>query len=155
MENSMARNVLLVVALVFVTWMVPTVVFLVTGIASGMGASGSWSAFLEQASGGRPNPLITGVVGLFPLLVIGVVLLVCRLAKSQPRTRALVLWGGFFPVVAVLVWSNLEFWTVFLPEKKAPGFPHGMELLIGPVFFAPVAMAFGMVIAFLVGRNKS
>lgn len=135
--------------------LVPFVVFLLVGLTSGMGVGGAFAALVEQVREGRPNPMITGIIGLVPLILMGIVLWICKLARALPRTRSLVLWGGFAGIVAVLVWSNLEFWTVFLPHMKAPGFPHGMELLIGPVFFAPVAMAFGMVIAFLVGRKKS
>lgn len=155
MSNSVGRRVLLIALLVLLVLLVPPVVFFFTGLGSGMGVGGTWDALVEQIRGGRPNPLITGVVGLIPLILVGVVLWISKLAKALPRTQSLILWGGVFPVIAVLVWSNLEFWTVFLPSMKAPGFPHGLELLIGPVFFAPVAMAFGMVITYLVGRSKS
>lgn len=133
---------------------IPSIVFLVTGMVVGMPFAEALGAMLEQYGVDRPNLLVTGVIGLAPLALLGVVLWIHQLAKGKPGTRKYLLWGGFIPIVAVLIWSNQEFWGVYLPERRSPGFPHGLELLIGPIFYAPVAMGFGMVTAWFLGRKK-
>jgi uncharacterized membrane-anchored protein len=63
-------------------------------------------------------------------------------------------WSGLVAILVVLVWINLQFWPLFLPERTYPGFPHGLGFIIGPVFFAPVLMALVMGGVWLVLRRQ-
>jgi hypothetical protein len=134
---------------------VPPAVFLLAGLLSEMSPASVFSAMVAQYGDARPNLLVTGIIGLIPLAALGIVLWVHRVRGGSPRTRKYLLLGGLVPVLAVLVWSNYEFWSVFLPGRRAPGFPHGLELFIGPVIFAPVAMVVGMLVSWLAGRSRS
>jgi len=132
---------------------VPPVVFFITGLVSGMSLGDLSEALIVQYGDERPNLLVTGVIGLLPLGVMGLVIWLHRRLRGQYGNY--LFWGGLIPLVVVVAWSNHEFWRVFLPERSAPGFPHGLELIIGPVVFAPVAMVAGMLIAWLIGRSRS
>lgn len=135
--------------------LVPLVVFGAVGLASGMGPAGTLQAFLEQASGRRQNPLTTAVLGLFPVLLLLAGLWVGRrLGRDGPRLRAAG-WGALGAILLVLLWANAQFWPLFLPDRVYPGFPHGLELVIGPVFFAPAAMLLGALVAASIAGNRA
>lgn len=122
---------------------VPVVVFAAVGFASGMGLAGTMAALADQVAQRRLNPLITGVLGWFPVALLFLGRWLANRWKPEGAWVGSASWGGLVAILGVLVWANLQFWPLFLPERVQPGFPHGMELVIGPIFFAPVAMLLG------------
>lgn len=60
-------------------------------------------------------------------------------------------------VVTLLVclFVNLEFWPKFLPARQFLGFPHGLEFVIGPLFFAPIGVGVGCFAAWLIRRRSA
>ena len=132
---------------------VPAAVFLAVGVASGMGVGGAVDAFVQQSGERRQNPMVTGALGLFPVLLLGGGLAVgARLSRRRGWVRPAA-WSGLAAILAVLGWANFEFWPDFLPERVYPGFPHGLELVIAPVFFAPVAAAMAVFMAVMLSRR--
>ncbi|MEX1256729.1 MAG: hypothetical protein WEG36_03820 [Gemmatimonadota bacterium] len=123
--------------------LLPAVVYFVAAFASGLGPVGSVEALLEQSFGGRPSPVTTGLLGLFPaLLLLGGIFLARRLWPQAEWIQAAG-WGGLGALLIVLAWANFEVWPLFLPGRSFPGFPHGIELVIGPLIFGPVAILVG------------
>ncbi|GJM44734.1 MAG: hypothetical protein DHS20C21_15760 [Gemmatimonadota bacterium] len=127
-------------------------VFVVAGLAGGMLPGETWRALAEQSVQRKQNPLLSGVLGFFPILLL---LLALRIGRRFDRSGAwsqVAPWAGLLPILLVLLWANLEFWPKFLPSRVYPGFPHGLELLIGPVMYAPVGMIVGLIAARFVPR---
>jgi len=145
------RTVLALGALIAMA--IPPLVFTAVALFAGLGIGESLSALVAQYSAPRQNLLICGVVGLLPLGLLAALLwLINRLAPGNQHRPALAL-GGLMPILAVLAWVNLEFWPTFLPSGTYPGFPHGLEFVIGPIFFAPVAMVVGVLVLWLATRR--
>lgn len=134
---------------------VPLLVFFAVGVAEGMGGSGAGAALIEQLDAPRQNLRATAIFGVLPVVLLAVVLGVHRWLRPASLARPALALGGLLPVLAILVWVNLEFWPSFLPSRVYPGFPHGLELVIGPLFFAPIAMAVGLLVGWLVYRSRS
>lgn len=133
----------------------PPIVFGAVALAEGMGLGASARAVVEQYGVRRLNLLSVAVLSFLPLALLAlVVFLFGRLGSGAVHRRALAL-GGAVPIVAVTAWVNLQFWPVFLPERTPPGFPHGLEFVIGPLFFAPVAMLLGVGVAALLNRRHA
>jgi len=62
--------------------------------------------------------------------------------------------AGSLAIIALLLWANASFWPLFLPGRSYPGWPHGLEMVIVPLFFAPVGMLVAVAIAVLLqGRQ--
>lgn len=133
----------LALAGLFLPVAVPVVVFTAVGFASGMGLAGTMAALADQVGQRRLNPLITGVLGWLPVALLFLGRWLARRWRPEGAWVASASWGGLVAILGVLVWANLQFWPLFLPEQVQPGFPHGLELVIGPIFFAPVAMLLG------------
>lgn len=133
---------------------IPPAVFLWVALGYGLGIEGSFSALVAQYAAPRQNLLVCGAMGLAPWLLLLLVLgIVWRVAPKSTVRPALAV-GGLVPLFAVLVWVNFDYWPHFLPSRTYPGFPHGLEFVIGPIFFAPVAMTFGMLSAWLIARSR-
>ncbi|MCH9648891.1 MAG: hypothetical protein K0U98_11685 [Deltaproteobacteria bacterium] len=148
-----ARTVLALGALVILA--IPPVVFLGAALQAGLSLTGSFSAMSAQYTAPRQNLLVCGAVGLLPLALLAVVIgLMKRFAPRGPN-RAVVAIGGLLPVLAVLLWVNWDFWPLFLPDRTYPGFPHGLGFVTGPLIFAPIGMAVGMLISWFAGRKDS
>lgn len=143
-----------VVGLVSV-FLAPFAVFAATGLLSGMGVGGTIEALVEQTRADRQNPLVTGVLGLFPLLLLLAILWVCRRFDREGRWLGTAGWAALGAILLILVWVNAEFWSSFLPERAFLGFPHGLELVIGPLFFAPIAATVVGVVVALVLRGRA
>ena len=101
----------------------------------------------------RPNLLVGAIPGLIPVALLAVTLVVLRRLAARPPPMTAIAWGGLLPIIAMLVWGHLQYWPLYLPERVAPGFPHGLELVIVPVVFAPVAMIVGVIAAWLIARR--
>lgn len=148
---SRLNKPLVLVLLVLAT---PAVVFLTVALLSGLPVSDTISALTSQFATRKQNLGVAGLLGLFPLLLMGLILWLRRkFFNGNPRLTSSIVLGGFIPLLAVLLWANIEYWTDFLPARVAPGFPHGLELVIGPLIYAPVASLLGMLLARVVARN--
>lgn len=116
------------------------VIFLGSGITTGLSPAEAISALVGQSMGRRYNPLISGALGIAPtLLLLGVLRLLRRFDPERDRSRAAA-WAGLFVIQVIVAWAGFEFWPNFLPDLVYPGFPHGLELVIGPLIFAPIAL---------------
>lgn len=133
--------------------LIPPVVFMIVAFAEDMSRPETISALINQFSEPKNNLLMIGLLGLFPVLLLFVFLWVYRRVSKNDQSIIAMAWGGLIPIVAVLVWVNLQFWPIYLPSRVYPGFPHGLEFLIGPGLFAPVGMALGVLISWVVLRK--
>ena len=132
---------------------IPFAVYEVVALGAGLGIGEATAATWSQVSG-RPNLLTSGLLTLIPMVVfLGALAL---LQKRDPKGRwlGIAAWAGLVPSLALLVWANVEVWPLFLPGRTFPGFPHGIELIIVPLFFVPAAMVTGVVFGALMGRLK-
>ncbi len=131
---------------------IPPTVFLAVALQAGLTPGETLSALAEQYRASRQNLLIVGLPGLFPIALLAAVCwLVGRFVPRAPPRSALA-FGGLLPILAVSLWAHLKFWPLFLPARTYPGFPHGLELIIGPLIFAPILMLGGLLVAGLVTR---
>lgn len=135
------------------TFAVPFLVFLAAGLAGGMSPAAVVGALADQCTQPRQNPLITALSGWVPVVVLLLALRITR--RAGPAASRAMARGGLVAIVAVLAWANFEFWPKFLPSRVYPGFPHGLELVMGPVIFAPIAMALGMLAGRAFARGAS
>ncbi len=135
------------------TFLVPFLVFLAAGLGHGMSPVAAFGALADQCTQPRLNPLITALSGWIPVMVLLLALRITR--RAGPAASSAMARGGLVAIVAVLVWANLEFWPEFLPSRVYPGFPHGLELVMGPVIVAPVGMALGMLAGRAFARGAS
>lgn len=132
--------------------LIPPVVYLAVALTSGLSVGEAVPALLEQV-GGRPNLGATAVLGLAPILLFTMVLRLMRRRDPEGRWLGAVGWWGLVPALLVLVWVNVEVWPLYMPGRSFPGWPHGLELVIGPIFFAPVALVVGGVAGAIVARS--
>ena len=135
--------------LAFVT---PTLVFTVVGLFEGMGIPGVASSVAEQFSTDRQNLAMVGTLGVLPVVLLSLTVWIIGLIRRIRTSRRSFAVGGASCILLVLVWVNVSFWPTYLPDKAFAGFPHGLEFVIGPFIFAPVAMLVGLIAAALVGR---
>ena len=131
----------------------PTFAYLVVAMLGGHGVREAVSALVAQIRDGRPNPLITGILGLLPVLLLLLGMWIGRRFDPGGRRIAASGWGGLGGILVVLAWANFTVWPLYLPGRPFPGFPHGLELVIGPIFFAPVAAVLGVGIGWIAGRR--
>lgn len=133
--------------------MVPVVVFLAIAVVEGMGPGAALRAMAEQASGGRPSLVAAGILFLFPVLLLLLGLRLGRRFDPDGEQLPALGWAGLAAVLAVQVWANASFWRLYLPDRTSPGFPHGLELVIAPLFFAPAVVAVTALVGFLMLRT--
>lgn len=132
---------------------IPFAAYTLVALGSGLGIGEATRAMWAQLSG-RPSLLTSGLLALIPMVVfLGAMAL---LQKRDPEGRWLGIagWIALTPSLALLVWANLEVWPFFLPGRTFPGFPHGIELVIVPLFFVPATLVVGTIVGALVGRWK-
>ena len=139
---------------VVVTLAIPPLVFTASGLAAGMGIGATVSALVGQYTVHRQNLLLVSLPSLAP---IGLLLLLVWLYKRRvgPAAAWPVAVGGMLGILAVTVWINTMFWPHFLPSRTHPGFPHGLEFVIGPIFFAPITILLGMAAGFAFKRKPA
>ena len=126
--------------------LIPPTVFCVSGAVAGLPIDETLRACAEQYVARRQNLLIVSVLGLLPIAVLAIGLWAYSRWRSAARLPEFA-FAGLLPILVVLTWANLEFWPDFLPDRVYPGFPHGLELVLGPLFYAPVAMLIGLAVA--------
>ena len=134
--------------------LIPPLVFLAAGVQHGMAAGDIASALVDQFGARRQNLTVVCLLGLVPLGVLSVVLWLARRLRWHRLTGTQAAAAGVLPVLLVLAWANIEFWPVFLPERVYPGFPHGLELVLGPGFYAPIALCLGLMTHAALWRSR-
>lgn len=145
-DFSLARAFLLLAVLVL---LIPPLTSLLVALGSEMAPAESVSALFELYREKRQNLLVVGALGLFPLMLLSLALWLHRRFGGDAALQPWLVASGATPILLVLIWANFEFWPDFLPGRIYPGFPHGLELAIGPVIFAPVAMIVGLLMGWL------
>lgn len=135
--------------------LVSPLVFVLVAMSSGMSASETAAAVVDQYRSDRVNLLVSGLLSFFPMLLLAVILGIARRFSMKPENTVIYALGGVLPIVLVSIFVNFEYWPAFLPERVYPGFPHGLEFVIGPLAFAPAGMLLGLVIAWASLRKKT
>lgn len=130
---------------------VPPFVFVVCALLAGMGVDGALDATVAQYRVDRLNLLMLGVLGVIPFALLTAALLAFRRFGAKEPVAAMAV-GGWTIVTLLLLWAHGSYWPSFLPDRVAPMWPHGIEFVIVPLFFAPVGAAVGMVVGGLVHR---
>ncbi len=130
----------------------PPLIFLLVALSSGLGPGAAAEALWLQVLSGKLNLLVCGLLGLVPVCLVAVVLWIAKKRGAEDSLRMALVCGGLIPILSVLIWANLEYWPRFLPSRTYPGFPNGLELVIGPGMFAPIGAAAGMFIAWVITR---
>ena len=148
------RPAFVVIALV-VPIVLPALVYVTVALMDGIGVGGAFAALIAQIRDGRPNPAISGILGLLPVGILLAGTWAGGRLHSDGRRVAIAGWCGLGAIVLVLVWANFMVWPLFLPGRAFPGFPHGIELVIAPIFFAPIAMAVGGGIGWMLGGSST
>jgi len=129
------------------------VAFLVAGLAAGMGVE-VVPVLFEQAGQRRLNPLLAGIVGLVPVLLLLLILAVGPRLTPRAGWGPTVAWTGLIPIILLELWAHWEVWTLYLPSRATLSFPHGLELVIVPLFFAPVGVVVGVGLGLWLERSK-
>lgn len=135
----------------------PAGVFVFVAIFKGLSIADTSRTLLAQLTAARLNLLVCGALGWIPVSLLALFwYLLQRFSASLRKSTAPVI-GGLVPVVAVLLWVNLEYWPHFLPSRVPPSYPGGLELILGPGLFAPIGMLFGFLAGWLWARvgNRS
>jgi hypothetical protein len=134
---------------------IPPLVFVLVALISGMSPADTAGALVAQYAAARVNLAVCSGLGLVPLLLLAVVLWIRRRRRPSAEGPPLYAIGGALPILAVAVFVNVEYWTAFLPNRTFPGFPHGLEFIIGPGIFAPIGMLAGLAVVAVMRRMPS
>jgi hypothetical protein len=151
--TSVSRKFITALMMIIGILAVPPLVFLLVALVKDMSVSESVAALIEQYSSSKQNLLVVGLVACLPLLLLGIVLWLHGRAGGLPAMRRILTWSGYLPIWLVAVWVNTEYWSDYLPARTFLGFPHGLEFVIGPLFFAPAGLAMCMLVAWLATRR--
>lgn len=130
----------------------PPIVFIASGLLAGMGVGELGSALVEQYSTDRLNLFVLGFVGLIPFLFLSVSLFVLR-RLGQVEPLRFMAWGGGVMVALLLLWAHASYWPDFLPDRVAPGWPHGIAFVVVPLIYAPIGALVGMVVGVVVHKT--
>lgn len=148
---SLFRNVFLPGLLA--AFIIPTGVFFICALLADLTVAASLRATVEQFSYERNHLWGIGLLGILPVVLLtGLGWLIGR--WLEPLRTRLIAQAGLVGIALILVWINFEFWPGYLPERAFRGFPHGLEFVIGPLYFAPGAMLLFMLCAWLGTRNS-
>ena len=120
--------------------LIPTAMFSTMALFEGLSFVEVFTATAKQCAAKRQNLLVCGTIGLFPILLLLGLLWIYQKVGGDKETKKLMAWSGLFSIILVLLWVNWEVWPHFLPGRPYPGFPHGLESIVGPFLFAPVMM---------------
>lgn len=141
------------VAALGVPFLIPPATYLVVALAAGFGPGEAWTAMVAQI-GGRPALITPVVLGLLPIGVFLGILAWLRRRDPDDQWVGAAGWAGLIPSLLLLVWANAEVWPLHLPGRTFPGFPHGLELVIVPLFFVPVALVVCGAVGAVVARSR-
>lgn len=139
---------------VVVLLLIPPVVFTIVALSKGMAVGAIPGLLIEQYASKRQNLFVCGAISIAPLLALLVVGWLYRRFRGTGGTQHLMMWGGLIPIVLVQIWVNFDFWPAFLPSRVYPGFPHGLEFIIGPGVFAPIGMLLGVLTVWVSQHSK-
>ncbi|MEM7417992.1 MAG: hypothetical protein AAF389_21060 [Gemmatimonadota bacterium] len=153
MPDNSVRVLRVLGAGVCISVLIPPVVFLAVGLGSGMGAE-AWGALVDQYRTDRLNLGVLGAVGVIPFLALVVLLALHRRFADPAPGRSMAVAGGVV-IAALLVWAHATYWPSFLPDQVAPSWPHGIEFVVVPLFFAPVGAVVGMIAGYLLHRSTN
>lgn len=148
-SGSTGKILLLTSLLVLIT---PPVVFVATALGSGMSGGDTLDALLHQLSTRRQNLIVIGLLAMFPVLLLWILTLLIRRFIHLENAAAICALAGSAPIILINLLVNLGYWPDFLPERQFLGFPHGLEFVLGPLFYGPTGMAACVVTALLVLR---
>ena len=130
------------------------VMYLVSYWLTDLPSSAALTALADQYGQDKQNPLIVSILSCAPFLLLALVLGLARWRGALTRTCRHIVLGGGGAILVVMTWAHAQFWPSYLPGVPYPGFPHGLELVIAPLYFAPVAMLVGAAFAWLAGRDS-
>ncbi|MEM7193611.1 MAG: hypothetical protein AAF402_01585 [Pseudomonadota bacterium] len=141
-------------------WLVAAAVVLIapgasmifSGFLEGMDVTSLTKAVADQYVVKKGNLLITSALGLLPLLLLTLVMWVVGKFVRSVHYRRSMFFGGVTAIVLIIVWANTTHWRSYLPDKQFLSWPHGIELVIGPLIFAPIAMLLGVLAGWLTSR---
>ena len=148
--RSATRVVLATGVLVLI---IPPLVFLIVGLHSGMAPGDAVSALGAQYAAKRVNMAVISALNLFPLLLLAGFLGLRRALGRDAGKASLYALTGAVPVLAVTAFVNFEYWPTFLPARTYAGFPHGLELILGPGAFAPAGLMLTLLVVWLATRR--
>ncbi len=131
--------------------LLPALIFAICLLLDGHSAAESMRLLLAQMQAERRNPLVVGLPAVVPFALLAIVLLIYRRWRG-PQGSKMVAAFGVLAIVLLLIWANAIFWPLFLPGRSYPGWPHGLEMVIVPIFFAPVGMLVAVAIAMILQR---
>jgi hypothetical protein len=134
--------------------LVPPAGYLVSYGLSDQHSGAALGSLAAQYLQTRRNPAATAVLACFPFFLLALVLWLARRRRVTPDACWHIALGGGTAILVVMLWANLEYWPNFLPGVDYPGFPHGLELVIAPLHFAPFAMAAGATLGWLLGKDR-
>ena len=144
-----SRYWLLGLLLVLVT---PALSMAVSGLVEGMGLVSVVRVVGEQFFIGRGNLGMISVLGLVPFLLLAALIWILdRLFYIECSKKTMFL-TALFVMVVIIFWSSMDYWRTYLPDRKFMSWPHGLELVIGPLFFAPVGMVLGVLAGWFIAR---
>ena len=126
--------------------------YLITYYLSDAHSSQAFSSLFQKYLVAKRNPLLSSLIGIFPFVLLALLLFILGRRKVNDKLRGLLSFVGASSIFICMFWVNLIYWPNFLPGRPNPGFPHGLELVIVPIFFAPIAMFVSVFIAWLVKR---
>lgn len=132
---------------------VPALVFIASGLCQGMDMQSTTAAIGDQYRADKNNLFVISVLGLLPLLLVGLLLFVRKLVRKSWSGSAAYAFAGAVPVLLVAIFVNLEFWPKYLPARQFLGFPHGLEFIIGPFVFAPIGILLGFLFVWAVRKK--
>jgi hypothetical protein len=148
------RTAIALVATAVLTFSVPSAVFVLVAVAKGMSLPEASGALVEQFTAERHNLRGVSLLSLLPCVLLAVLVGV-RWRFTRTERRPLYAVSGAVPILLVTAFVNYEFWSRYLPSRAFLGFPHGMELVIGPLFFAPIGVVIALAVAWSVLRIRS
>jgi len=93
------------------------------------------------------------VLGLAPLVLLSLILWIGRRFGRFHESGVAVSLGGAVAVLILAVFVNFQYWPTFLPSQNYPGWPHGIEFVVGPLFGGPIAVLVGMVVGLVAARR--
>lgn len=133
--------------------LLPVLIFLGAGVGDGVSLGETLSALVTQSGVRRNNFVVATLLGFFPFLLLVICLWIRRRVVKENASLPLYAASGMLPILLITAYPHAVFWPLFFPYMSNPGFPHGLEFIIGPGVFAPIGLAFGLMFAWVVGKK--
>ena len=133
----------------------PLLVFVSSSLNAGYSLSDTLGFMLEHCTTKKRNLLIIGALGFIPLALQVLILFVSKKVMKNKFISNNEMGVSHLLLFSIIVWSNLEFWPKYFIALKYPGFPHGLELFLGPVVFGSIAIAASSLLFLLIGPRDN